>query len=344
MKKRIWTVAAGLAAFAALIAVPAALAAYTSTKLEVTQDGHDHRREGHADPDRRRDRRACAIFAPAGTQLTTNQAPGTVLGTATAIAKALALAGADVPLRGPTRRRGAGAGLRNDTGGMHSKAPRRSQRGSWCSTAAGQPSQFPIVPRRDDGHDCRARPGIHPALPAAAGHPSRLRVAPRSAASSTAPSSPINGVFSAGPARRVDRHLDAVHAGHGTAERRGHHRIAGGDRTRRRDLAAKRSGARRNAHRRRDTGGPGSRRRYRHDLRRIARRPGSSVSARRRSPPTASSRSRPRRERSSAPTRSQRRRSAAALCAQLSRCSAPIPCVNPTVNGFVAKSKVVKKR
>ncbi len=37
MKRRISTVAVGLAALAALIAVPAAMAAYNSAKLEVTQ-------------------------------------------------------------------------------------------------------------------------------------------------------------------------------------------------------------------------------------------------------------------------------------------------------------------
>ena len=37
MKGRIWTVSVGLAALAALVAVPAAMAAYTSPKLEVTQ-------------------------------------------------------------------------------------------------------------------------------------------------------------------------------------------------------------------------------------------------------------------------------------------------------------------
>ncbi len=37
MKRRIWTITAGLAALAALIAVPAAMAAYTSAKLEVTR-------------------------------------------------------------------------------------------------------------------------------------------------------------------------------------------------------------------------------------------------------------------------------------------------------------------
>ena len=99
MKKRIWTGVAGLAAVAALVAVPAAMAAYASPKLEVTQtttgvvvkaslDAND-------DPTAR-----VAINAPAGTQLTTTQAPGTVLGPVRAIVKALDLAGADLPLEG----------------------------------------------------------------------------------------------------------------------------------------------------------------------------------------------------------------------------------------------------
>jgi hypothetical protein len=36
--------------------------------------------------------------------------------------------------------------------------------------------------------------------------------------------------------------------------------------------------------------------------------------------------------------------SAAPLCAQLTSLLAPIPCVNPTVNGFTAKSAIVKKK
>ena len=39
MKRRIWTSVVGLAAAAALIAVPAAMAAYTSPKLEVVWTG-----------------------------------------------------------------------------------------------------------------------------------------------------------------------------------------------------------------------------------------------------------------------------------------------------------------
>jgi hypothetical protein len=36
--------------------------------------------------------------------------------------------------------------------------------------------------------------------------------------------------------------------------------------------------------------------------------------------------------------------SAAPLCTQLGPVFAPIPCVNPTVNGFTAQSKAVRKR
>src|SRR5262245_38100958 len=99
MKGRIWTVAVGLAAVAALIAVPAAMAAYSSAKLEVTQTatGVNIKAFGNPDDD---PTASVRIFAPAGTQVTTNQAPGTVLGPVRAVAKVLDLAGADVPLVG----------------------------------------------------------------------------------------------------------------------------------------------------------------------------------------------------------------------------------------------------
>jgi hypothetical protein len=99
MRRRIWTIAAGLAALAALIAVPAAVAAYTSTKLEISQTGSTLVAKISADPTD--DPTASArVYAPTGTQLTTNQAPGTELGSVTAAAKALALGGADLPLKG----------------------------------------------------------------------------------------------------------------------------------------------------------------------------------------------------------------------------------------------------
>lgn len=99
MKGRIWTVAAGLASVAALIAVPAAFAAYTSAKLEVRQTSTGVIVKASLDPNDD-PTAAVAIFAPVGTQLTTNQAPGTVLGPVKALVKALDLAGADLPLEG----------------------------------------------------------------------------------------------------------------------------------------------------------------------------------------------------------------------------------------------------
>ena len=99
MKRRIWTVAVGLAAIAALIAVPAAMAAYTSPKLEVTQTATGVVVKASLDPNDD-PTAAVVILAPTGTQLTTTQAPGSVLGPVKAIVKALDLAGADLPLDG----------------------------------------------------------------------------------------------------------------------------------------------------------------------------------------------------------------------------------------------------
>jgi hypothetical protein len=99
MKKRIWTVIAGVVTIAALVAIPAAYAAYTSPKLEVAQAGTAVTVKASLDPNDDPTARV-AITAPLGTQLTTTQAPGTVLGPVQAIVKALDLAGADLPLTG----------------------------------------------------------------------------------------------------------------------------------------------------------------------------------------------------------------------------------------------------
>jgi hypothetical protein len=99
MKTRLWTTIAGVAVVAAVIAVPSALAAYTSAKLQVTSSGSAVNVKASLDPND--DPTASVrIFAPAGTSLTTNQAPGTVLGPVKAIVKALDLAGVDLPLEG----------------------------------------------------------------------------------------------------------------------------------------------------------------------------------------------------------------------------------------------------
>ena len=89
-----------LAAVAALIAVPAAMAAYTSPKLEVTRAGTGTVVKASLNPNDDPTGERVASSRPARTQLTTNQAPGTVLGPVQAIVKALDLAGADLPLEG----------------------------------------------------------------------------------------------------------------------------------------------------------------------------------------------------------------------------------------------------
>jgi hypothetical protein len=99
MRRRIWTAAAGLACVAALVAVPSAYAAYTTAKLEVTRTATGATIKATLSPDD--DPTASVrIFAPTGTTLTTTQAPGTALGPVRAVVKALDLAGADLPLEG----------------------------------------------------------------------------------------------------------------------------------------------------------------------------------------------------------------------------------------------------
>jgi hypothetical protein len=99
MKRRIWTVALALACVAALVAIPSAYAAYTTAKLEVRRVGTSATIKATLDPND--DPTASVrIFVPAGTQLTTTQAPGSALGPVRAIVKALDLAGADLPLEG----------------------------------------------------------------------------------------------------------------------------------------------------------------------------------------------------------------------------------------------------
>jgi hypothetical protein len=99
MRRRISTIAAGLASLAAVVAVPSALAAYTSPKLEVTQTATATTIKASQSPSD--DPTASVrIFVPTGTQLTTSQAPGTALGPVAALVKALDLGGADLPLAG----------------------------------------------------------------------------------------------------------------------------------------------------------------------------------------------------------------------------------------------------
>jgi hypothetical protein len=88
-----------MASVVALVAVPAAYAAYTSAKFEVTQAETTTTIKLTVDPND--DPTAILqIILPTGTQVTTNQAPGTALGRARAVMKALDLGGADLALEG----------------------------------------------------------------------------------------------------------------------------------------------------------------------------------------------------------------------------------------------------
>ena len=146
MKRRIWTVTVGLAAVAALVAVPAAMAAYTSPKLEITQTATGVVVKASLDPNDD-PTAAVVIAAPTGTQMTTNQAPGTVLGPVRAVVKALDLAGADLPLEGQLVVAAPGqVPAATQTGCIGAAAPLAT----WVMvlTAAGQTLQVPtyLVP------------------------------------------------------------------------------------------------------------------------------------------------------------------------------------------------------
>ena len=226
MRRRIWTIAAGVAALAAVIVVPAAMAAtYSSAKLTVTQAGTLTTIKASLDPND--DATASVrILAPAGTQVTTTQAPGTTLGPVKAIVKALDLAGADLPLEGQLVVAAPGqvpAHRRRPC--LQTTAPTAT----WVMvlSAAGQTLQVPTYLDRS-----RRRPGLHPDLPAAARTcPPGRRAARPSARRCTAPSS-RSTASSAPPRAGHGSALDAVQPGSRVGERGGHDRDPGRDRAR----------------------------------------------------------------------------------------------------------------
>lgn len=99
MKPRIWMTLAAVGLAAAVVAVPSALAVYTSAKLEVRLATTGVTVKASLNPDHDPTARV-AIVVPVGTQSTTTQAPGTVLGPVRALVKALDLGGADLILEG----------------------------------------------------------------------------------------------------------------------------------------------------------------------------------------------------------------------------------------------------
>ena len=171
MKRRIWTVAVGLASVAALIAVPSAFAAYTTAKLEVEQTGTTVLIKATLDPND--DPTASVrIFAPTGTTLTTNQAPGTVARPGHALVKALDLGGADVPLEGNSSSPRPGqVSPAQQAACLRSATPTRNL-GAGAQRGRSDPAGT-RVSRRDDRHADGARSRVHPGLPAAAGHSRR---------------------------------------------------------------------------------------------------------------------------------------------------------------------------
>jgi hypothetical protein len=158
MKGRLWTVVVGLAAVVALVAVPAAVAAYSSAKLEVTQTATGVVVKASLNPNDDATARV-AIIAPTGTQLTTSQAPGTVLGAVKAVVKALDLAGADLPLEGQLVVAAPGqipaATVAQCTGGVTPLA-------TWVMvlTAAGQTLQVPTYLVATSGAQAAAGPAF----------------------------------------------------------------------------------------------------------------------------------------------------------------------------------------
>ena len=105
--RRLWTALVGLAAVAALIAVPAALAkGYTSPKLSVTQAGGTTAIAVSASPAEDHTARL-VTYSPPGGSPTLSQAAGTTLGNVKATAVALALGGATLELAGKVEVRSA---------------------------------------------------------------------------------------------------------------------------------------------------------------------------------------------------------------------------------------------
>ena len=99
MKRSIRLAVLALGAAAALVAVAVAFAAYTSPTLRVSYAGTTTNITASASQND--DATAVAtIYIPSGTPITTSQAPGTQIGTVKAQVQALALGGALLPLDG----------------------------------------------------------------------------------------------------------------------------------------------------------------------------------------------------------------------------------------------------
>ncbi len=342
MRRRIWTIAAGIAALTAVIAVPAAMAAtYSSAKLTVTQASTLTTVKASLDPND--DPTASVrIFAPAATQLTTTQAPGATLGPVKAIVKALDLAGADLPLDGQLVVAAPGqvpaSTVAACTGGATPIA-------TWVMvlSAAGQTLQVPTYLVATSGAQAALGPAyIQICLPppdVPAGTPGRATFGAKVYSAELA----INGVFSTATSGAWIGFWTPYNAGLGTVNAAGTiatpAAIASGAVT----LAAKRSGRGATLAGSVTQGG--------------APRAGASVTIFAGVKATGLKRLGKAKVGATgkfafkAKSGTFFRATAAAaagtnpaVCTQLSAALAPIPCLNATTNGFTAQSKVVKKR
>ena len=340
MKGRTWTVVIGMASVAALLAIPAALAAYTSLKLEVRQTatGVNIKAGGSADDD---PTASVRIFVAAGTQLTTNQAPGTVLGRVTATARVLDLADAEVPLAGQIQVAAPGQFAAEQTACLRGATPLATY--VLALSAAGQSVPVPAWLVATTGAQAALGPAYiqvclrPPDVPA--GTPGRQPLG----AKVYGVDATINGVFSPVPLGAWVAFWTPYNPGVGTvnaagtvaspaaiapgavtiaARASGRGAVVTGSVT---QAGQSRGGATVTVH-----GGSGR----------------SKLTTRKRVRVSSSGKFTARFAvgtffRADAVATSA---AAAPLCTQLSVALAPVPCVNPTVNGFTAKSKVVRKK
>lgn len=340
MRRQLWTIAVGLAALVALITVPAAIAAYTSLKLEVTQTagGVNIKAGGSPDDDATASVR---IFVPAGTQLVTNQASGTVLGTVTATARVLDLAGAEVPLAGQIRVAAPGQFSAEQAACLQGATPLATY--LLALSAAGQDVPVPAWLVATTGAQtalgpayiqvCLRPPDVPPGTPGR--QPLGAKVYKVDAT--------INGVFSRVQLGVWIAFWTPYNAGLGTVNAAGTvaspAAIAPGAVT----LTAARAGRGAVV-----TGAvtQAGQARGGASVTILGGSARNRLTTRKRVRVTASGRFSVRFAvgtffRATAVATSS---AAAPLCTQLSTALAPIPCVNPTVNGFTAQSKLVRKR
>lgn len=341
MNRRVLTIVVGLASAAALVSIPAALAAYTSPKLEVRQAGATVNVKAALDPND--DPTASVrIFAPTGTSLNTSQAPGAVLGPVKALVKALDLAGADLPLEGQLLVAGPGQVPAEQAAACTQGAPTLA---TWVMvlSAAGQTLNVPAFLVGTAGTPfaalgpayiqvCLPPPDVPAGVPGRATFGAKLYSAELT----------INGVFGRVPVGAWVSFWTAYNPGVGTvnaastvaspaaiapgavtavARIRGNGAVVSGRVT---QAGQPRAGATVTI-----LGGP-----RRTGLRRLGR-----VQVRPNGTYTFTARAGVFYRASVVATPG----AAAPLCAQL-QASLPVPCVNPTVNGFTAQSAVVRKR